>query len=134
MTITLSADSLEEMLAQFTTAQLREEVARRGFLLTDEREGLQWCEDCVHFNIQPNLTPAAEKRWKPCTKAHRPAFLMPLEHDGPHAPCGFHRPECPDYAEPPGPPEPPPPSPSPSDEFDYEASRRRRGNPDWRPA
>lgn len=87
-------------LANYSEAELLEELARRCTLKEEKKQVAKWCHNCKHFKTwADNATGKGREMpedYNPCGKQHRMYFRMPEDYDDEH---GFYRTVCKDRDE-----------------------------------
>jgi hypothetical protein len=80
------------VLSQFTTDQLLEEVVRRRNERKDVGD-VEPCDECRHFVF---WTAAGDvpKDYNPCNQGKRMNFHMPGDGEDPHSSIGYYRRVC----------------------------------------
>ena len=96
-------------LAEATTAQLVEELARRMNRIARDEPPSHWCDECIYFRLGTRYQ-AERKDWNPCSKGHAMEFYVPQPHDGPET-FGYFLDVCADREHAPEPTSPEPPQP-----------------------
>jgi hypothetical protein len=85
---------MSDPLAKFSTAVLREEIARREQRRTERKPVDLWCEDCKHFKFWIGKGEPPDT-YNPCGNGHKMSFRVPEDYNDE---CGYYRRVCADRA------------------------------------
>lgn len=82
-------------IANYSEAELLEELARRCTHKEQKQQVARWCHNCTHFTTWADDALKMPDNYNPCSKLHKMFFRMP-EGDPHDEESGFYKVVCAD--------------------------------------